>query len=94
MGLPVELSGIALLGLVDRCVEPIGGEIPGIYQQFPAPLDSFFLEIVAEGPVAEHLEESVVVGVEADVLQVVVLAARPDAFLGVRYPGEGSLLVP
>ena len=48
MGLPVELGGIALPGVVDRCVEPIGGEIPGIHEQFPAPLDGFFLEIVAE----------------------------------------------
>jgi hypothetical protein len=51
--------------------------------------DGFLLEVVAEGPVAEHLEERVVIGVEADVVEVVVLAAGADALLGVgaREPG-------
>ena len=34
-----------------------------------------------------------VIGIESDVLQVVVLASGPDAFLGVRGPGVGGLLV-
>ncbi len=38
-----------------------------------------YLEVVAEGPVAKHLEEGVVVHVLAHVVQVVVLASRPDA---------------
>ena len=41
-------------------------------------------EVVAEGPVAQHLEERVVVGVQAHVVEVVVLAARADALLRVR----------
>ena len=55
--------------------------------QFPGPVDGFLLEVIAEGPVAEHLEERVVVGVEADVFEVVVLAAGADAFLGVGGAG-------
>ncbi len=39
------------------------------------------LEVVAERPVSEHLEERVVIGVETDVVEVVVLAAGADAFL-------------
>ena len=37
------------------------------------------LEVVAKGPVAEHLKERVVVQVLADIVQVVVLAAGADA---------------
>jgi hypothetical protein len=39
------------------------------------------LEIVAEGEVAEHLEEGVVAGGVADIVEVVVLAAGAHAFL-------------
>ena len=48
--------------------------------------DRFLLEVIAERPVAEHLEEGVVVGVLADVVEVVVLAAGADALLRVRPP--------
>ena len=44
------------------------------------------LEVVAEGEVAEHLEERVVPRGAADVLEVVVLAARADALLGGGRP--------
>jgi hypothetical protein len=39
------------------------------------------LEVVAEGEVAEHLEEGVVPGGVADIVEVVVLAAGAHAFL-------------
>ncbi len=39
------------------------------------------LEIIAEGEIAQHLEEGVVAGGVADVLQIVVLAAGAHAFL-------------
>ena len=54
--------------------------------------DRFLLEVVAEAPVAEHLEEGVVVGVLADVVEVVVLAAGADALLRVRRPLVRRLL--
>ena len=41
------------------------------------------LEVVAKGPVAEHLKEGVVVHILADVIEVVVLAACTDALLAV-----------
>ena len=56
-------------------------------QQFPRPGDGLGLEVVAEAPVAQHLEERVVVGVVADVFQVVVLAAGADALLAVDGAG-------
>src|SRR5581483_3136635 len=44
-------------------------------------IDRFPLEIIAEAPVAEHLEERVMIRVEADVIEIVVLAAGANAFL-------------
>ena len=40
-----------------------------------------FLEIIAEGKIAEHFEKSVVAIGEADIFEVIVLAAGADAFL-------------
>jgi hypothetical protein len=67
-------------------VEAVGGRAPDLGQQLPGPVDGLLLEVVAERPVAQHLEEGVVVGVLADVLEVVVLAAGADALLAVRPP--------
>ena len=64
--------------------------LPDFREQFPRPGDRFLLEVVAEGPVAEHLEEGVVVGVLADVVEVVVLAAGADALLRVGGPLVGG----
>ena len=49
--------------------------------QFPGEVDGVGLEVVAEGEVAQHLEEGVMAAGVADVLEVVVLAAGADAFL-------------
>ena len=49
----------------------------------PGPGDDLLLEIVTEGPVAQHLEERVMVHVLADVVQVVVLPAGSHALLRV-----------
>ena len=56
--------------------------LPGC-EQLPGPFDRLGLEVVAERPVPEHLKEGVVVVVTAHVLEVVVLAAGPDALLAV-----------
>ena len=57
--------------------ERAGDEVPG-------ELDRLGLEVVAEAEVAEHLEERVVARGVADVLEVVVLAARAHAALAAR----------
>jgi hypothetical protein len=87
----VELAGVALgfVGVVNGGVEALRGELPDFDDQLPRPTDGLLLEVVAEGPVAEHLEERVVVGVETDVIEVVVLAAGTDAFLGVGGAAGG-----
>ena len=58
-------------------------EAPDPGEQLPGPGDRLLLEVIAEGPVAEHLEEGVVIGVVADVVEVVVLSAGADALLRV-----------
>src|SRR5947209_3111047 len=50
-------------------------------QELPGEGDRLRLEVVAEGEVPEHLEEGVMARGPADVLEVVVLAACPDALL-------------
>ncbi len=62
--------------------------MPG--EQLPGHFNGPFLEVVPEGKIPQHLEEGVVPGGEAHVLQVVVLAAGPDAFLGAGGPGIGA----
>ena len=50
------------------------------------------LEVVAEGEVAEHLEERMVPARVADVLEIVVLAAGANAFLRRRRARVIALL--
>ncbi len=83
---PPELPGLIVarhagLALEDRRVQPVDRELPDLGQQAPRQVDRLFLEVVAEGEVAEHLEERVMAQRGADVLEIVVLAADPHALL-------------
>ena len=69
-------------------VEPRALEAILLREQLMRPQDRLLLEVVAEAPAAEHLEEGVVIRVHADVLEVVVLAARADAPLRVGGAGQ------
>src|ERR1051325_234423 len=75
-----------MVGLIDRRKKALFLNPPHGGQKLPGPLYGFALIIVAERPIAEHLEEGVVVGVPADLLQIVVLSAHPDAFLRIYGP--------
>ncbi len=86
-GFLVALSGVAFAGLVNGGEDACRRELPALDDEFPSPGDGFFFEVVAEGPVAEHFEKGVVVGVQAHVFEVVVLAAGADALLRVRRAG-------
>ncbi len=70
-------------------------EFPDFGHQFPRPFDGFFFEIIAETPVAEHLEKRVVIRIQPDILQIIMLAARADALLGIGGAGriERALLL-
>ena len=72
-------------------VQAFGVDAPYVDQELPRPVDGLLFEVVAKGPVAEHLEEGVVVGVLAHIVEVVVLAASADAFLRIHRAGEGRL---
>ena len=71
----------------DGDVELVFREAVVFGDQVPGELDGFGFEVVAEGEVAEHLEEGVVAAGVADVFEIVVLAAGADAFL--RGGGAG-----
>ncbi len=68
-----------------RDAQVAGEEVPGV-------VDRLALEVVAEAPVAEHLEEGVMARRPADLLEVVVLAGDPQDPLVVRRPGVVALL--
>ncbi len=79
----VELARLVEARGGKPCVKARGRQSPAAHDQLPGPLDRFLFEIIAEAPVAEHLEKGVVIGVEPDVVEVVMLAPGADAFLGV-----------
>ena len=74
---------------IDRGRELFGRQAEPLLagQELPGPVDRLALEIVAEAEVAQHLEEGVVVGRAADVVDV----AGAEAFLAGRRPGEVEL---
>src|SRR5690606_41981094 len=49
-----------VVGVVDGDQQALGRDLPDLRQQFPGPGDGVALEVVAERPVAQHLEEGVV----------------------------------
>ena len=90
-GFLVELGGVTLglVRLVDGGVEAVLRELPDLGDELPGVVDGLALEVVAEGPVAQHLEERVVVGVQADVFEVVMLTAGADALLRIGGTAGG-----
>src|SRR5438874_1873097 len=79
----IEFAGIAFgfVRRINRGIEAVFREFPNLRQEFPGPVDRFFLEVIAKGPVAEHLEEGVVVSVQTNILKIIMFAAGADAFL-------------
>ena len=67
--------------LEHRYVEIVRVEMQHFNEIFPCHIDGTLLEIVAERPVAEHLEHRVMICVMTNFLQVVVLAAHAQTFL-------------
>ena len=70
--------------LLRRQPELLGDELPGEFNRL-------FLEVIAKGEVAEHLEEGVMPGGVADIVEIVVLAARAHALLRGRGAWKGRL---
>ena len=81
VGLLVEGHAVLLGAFENRGVHAVGGKFVDAVEQLPRPFDRLFLEVIAVRPVAQHLEHRMVVGVVADLLQVVVLARNAQTFL-------------
>ena len=79
--LVVALKTFFGASLEHRCIQILRIQFQYIHQILPSPGDGFLLEVVAETPVAEHLEHGVMVGIVSHLLKVVVLAADAQTFL-------------
>ena len=75
------VSGHLALALEDGGHKALGVQLQLTGQELPGVSDGLGLEVVAEGEVAQHLEEGVVPRRAAHVLQVIVFAADPQALL-------------
>src|SRR5690606_12552119 len=75
-----------VVGDVDGDPHAVPVEAEDLGQQLPRPRDGLSLEVVAEAEVAQHLEEAEVARRAPDGVEVVVLAAGPDALLHAGRP--------
>ena len=80
-GLVVAAQAFFGAAFEDGSVEIFGIDFQHVHQVFPGPGDGFLLEVVAERPVAQHLEHGVVIRVVSHFFQVVVLSADAQALL-------------
>ena len=85
-----QVEGVVVVD-IDGDQQLVLGQAEVLGDQLPGELDRVLLEIVAEGEVAEHLEEGVVARGVADIVEVVVLAAGAHAFLRGRRAAIGPL---
>jgi len=90
------LPQIECLIVIDehRHHQPIGGQAELACDQIPSKLDRPILEVISERKVAEHLEEGVMARGIADIVEVIVLAARAHAFLRRHRARIGGLFEP
>ena len=79
-----------IVAFVHGSVQPVRSQPEYVHEQLPGPPDGFLLEIIPERPVAQHLEERMMVRIETDLFEIVVLSGYPETFLGVH----GSAVVP
>ncbi len=77
-----------LVAAEDGDPDPVGVHAETLGRELPSPGDRLGLEVVAEAPVAEHLEEGEVASGVADLLDV----GRPEAFLDVGQARARRLL--
>ena len=75
-----------IVALVHGSVQPVRSQPEYVHEQLPGPPDGFLLEIIPERPVAQHLEERMMVRIETDLFEIVVLSGYPETFLGVHGP--------
>ena len=73
--------------LVDGGIQPVLIQANHLGQELPAPGNSFMLEVIAEGEVAQHLKISAMTGSFTNVFNV----AGADALLAGAHPMAGGL---
>ena len=83
VSLGVHLEAVFLVAAEDGHIKAVLIDAHHLGEELPTVGDSLTLEVVAEAPVAQHLEHGVVVGVATDLLDVVVLAADTQALLSI-----------
>ena len=82
-GLVVSRQAVVLVAGENRRPQAVRGDAPILCKKLPGPLDCLGLEVIIERPVTQHLEKSMVIGVFAHFLEVIVLSAYTQAFLAV-----------
>src|SRR5579871_1261281 len=87
-----ELFGFIVFAK-DSDVKTVFGEAVVFGDQIPGKVDGIAFEVVAEGKIPQHFEESVVAAGVADVIEIVVFAAGADAFLGAGGTGVVALFL-
>ena len=80
-GLVVALQSLFLASLEDRHVHVFRVKVQHVNKILPCHVYGTFLEVVAEAPVAQHLEHGMVIGVVSHLLKVVMLSAYAQALL-------------
>lgn len=88
LGFLISGNAALLIAAEVRGIESARIEAVDLGEKVESEVNCLRLEVVAERPVAKHLEESVVVHVLADILQVVVLAACTNALLTVACTSQ------
>ena len=86
-----QIIGLVVV-VIDGDEQPIDVEPEFARDEVPGELDRAFLEIVAEGEIAQHFKEGVMARGIADIVEVVVLAAGAHAFLRRGGARIGALL--
>ena len=87
-GVLVQGGAVGFVALEDGGVEDGSIDLVHLGQQLPCPINGLVFEIVAETPVAQHLEHGMVAAVMSDGFQVVVFAAHAQAFLCIGCTGK------
>ena len=83
-----DIKGLVVIP-VNGYPEPLLRKPVDLGYELPGPHYGLFFEIVAEGEIAEHLEEGVMPPRVPHVVEVVVFSSRPHTFLDRRGPFEG-----
>ena len=78
--------------VIDRHHQTRGIETVFFGDQVPGKFDRTFLEIITEGEIAQHLEERMMPRRIADIIEIIMLAARAHTFLRCRSRRVRTLL--